>query len=227
MPKGKGKNVPGTRVRIPQGGATPQWSGGGEAQTVAPSAGKTPGVKKREATPKRPKVSPAAVDAPPATIPEELETLWDERVATAFAALRPKQQSFLLVYIRKGNAAEAYRKSYNPLADSHLATVCGNGILSNPAIGDILHKLTEQKTADLLLTIKTFRDMAEAVKPNWVQDEAGQWENTGEEPDWKARNDAAKGLAMLRGLNQPTEVKHSGEIATTHKYIIPEKRPIE
>lgn len=152
--------------------------------------------------------------SPLESIPDELETLWDDKVSEAFGKLNPKQQDFLLVYIRKGNAAEAYRKAYNPLADSHLSTVCGNGILSNPIMGNILLKLTEQKTADLLLVSKTFREMVEATKPEWVEDKNGQWQNVGDVPDWKARKDAADGLAKLRGLNSPAEVKHSGEVTS-------------
>lgn len=146
-----------------------------------------------------------ATELPQVTMPDELVTLWDEEIAEAFQKLTARQQSFLLAYIQTGNYAESYRRSYNPLANAHLATVCGQSVMSSSAMGLIAEKLAAGRTADFLQVHKTFHEMTEAAKPNWVQDEAGQWENTGDEPDWRARKDGADGLARLRGLNAPVE----------------------
>lgn len=138
-------------------------------------------------------------------MPEELTAVWDDEVAEAYEKLTARQQGFLTAYIQTGNCAESYRRAYNPLASAHLATVCGQSVLSSSAMTPIAEKLLARRTADFFQVHKTFYEMTEAAKPNWVQDEAGQWENTGDEPDWKARKDGADGLARLRGLNAPVE----------------------
>lgn len=192
--------------------------------------------KKREARPGSPKVSPAPDALPPAqskaksvksfgispgvdpdlevesVIPEELEPVWDASVAEAFQSLRPKQQDFILHYIQTGNAADSYRRAYNPNASDHFASSLGAQAMASNGIKTILSKFEEQKTHDLFLCVKTLREMAGANKPQWQQDRDGQWENAGDVPDWLARKHAVDGLTKLRGLNAADKVEHSGEI---------------
>lgn len=132
--------------------------------------------------------------------------MWDDEIADAYAGLSEKQAKFLQAYLHSGNAAESYRKAYNPMASAHLASVCGNVVLTSAGMVTIMEKLTRQRVANLLLVEKTFREMAEACKPNWIQDPVTKdWENTGDEPDWKARKDGADGLARLDALYAPVE----------------------
>lgn len=187
-----------------------------------------PKGKKREATPRAPKVSPASVDVPPAQSepPEELAAVWDGGIASIFAGMKPKHQDFLLCYIRTGNAAEAYRKAYNPLAKDHLAAVCGSQVLSTTDIQSILAKFASHKTEALFTVLHGYREMAQATKPEWKQDKDGQWENVGDAPDWQARKEALIGIRKVHGLDAADKVEHSGNLAMTHKYDIPNKRPV-
>lgn len=159
-------------------------------------------------------------------IPEELATVWDEDIAKAFRSLLPKQQDFLFHFLRTGVAAEAYRKAYNQLASDHLAAVCGSRMLTSAGIAEILAKFANQKTEALFMVIKGYREMAQACKPEWKQDKDGQWENVGDVPDWYARKEAYLGIRKVHGLDAPAEMKHSGAVAMTHKYDIPNKRPV-
>lgn len=172
---------------------------------------KTP-KKKREATPSSPKVSPAAVDAPPALIPEELSAVWDDEIAAIFAGMKLQHQDFLLCYLREGNAAAAYRHAYNKLAKDHLAAVCGSQVLTTADISKILAKFASIKTEALFTVINGYREMAQATKPNFVQDEEGQWMNAGDLPDWQARKEALIGMRKIHGLDAADKVEHSGEI---------------
>lgn len=146
------------------------------------------------------------------SIPEELEAVWDDKVAAEFAALRPKQQDFLLHYLRTGNAAEAYRRAYNNAVGDHQASSQGAQAMASKGIEAILTLFQEQKTHDLFLCINTLREMAQATKPEWVEDKDGQWQNVGDAPDWGARKDAVVNLAKLRGLNAAEEKKITGSL---------------
>lgn len=179
---------------------------------------------------KRGKAAPAPDKTPvPAVetdIPEELQTVWDNEIATLFAGLRPQQQDFLLVYLREGNAAEAYRKAYNPLAKEHLASVSGSKLVASVGISAILAKFNDYKTEALFTVVQGYREMAKATKPEWVQDENGQWENVGDAPDWQARKEAFLGIRKVHGLDQPAEVKHSGEVTSKVQIVnLPTKKP--
>ncbi len=146
-------------------------------------------------------------------IPEELEPLWNEEIATAFQALRPQQQDFLLCYLREGNAAAAYRHAYNKLAKDHLASVCGSQHLATLGIQAILTKFASFKTEALFTVIKGYREMAEATRPEWVQDdETKQWENVGNVPDWQARKEAFLGIRKIHGLDAAEKKEVSGSI---------------
>lgn len=145
-------------------------------------------------------------------IPEELETIWDAKIEEAFLALTPKQQNFVLAYLRTGRASSAYREAYNPHANEHLAGNGGAQALESKGVQSVLMPFQEQKTHDLFLVVKTFREMAEATKPQWQQDKDGQWENAGDVPDWMARKEAANGLARLRGLNAAEKKEISGTV---------------
>jgi hypothetical protein len=185
-----------------------------------------PKGKKREAIPKAPKVSPASVDAPPA--PEELATVWDDTIAAGFKSLRPQQQDFLLAYLRTGNAAEAYRQAYNKLASDHLASVAGSRLVASVGIEPILAKFASYKTEALFTVVQGYREMAKATNPKWVQDKDGQWENVGDAPDWQARKEAYLGIRKVHGLDQPAEVKHSGEVTSKVQIVnLPTKKKVD
>lgn len=184
-----------------------------------------PKGKKREATPKAPKVSPASADAPPAPIPEELAPVWDKDIAATFAGMKPQHQTFLLVYLREGNAAEAYRKTYNPMAKDHLAAVCGSQVLTTTDIQSILTKFASQKTEALFTVIAGYREMAVATKPEWVQNEEDKtWENVGDVPDWQARKEAFIGIRKIHGLDAAEKVDATVTNKVVHVYG-PQKKP--
>ena len=160
-------------------------------------------------------------------IPEELEAVWDDEIAKVFKGLLPKQQNFLVTYVSCWNAAEAYRKSHNPLAKTETASANGSRLIANDSVSLILAKFANNKTEALFLVQKTYNEAArEASKPIFGKDDEGQPILVMDQPDYAVRVKAAEAIAKLHGLNQPAEIKHSGDIAMTHKYNIPNKRPI-
>lgn len=157
-------------------------------------------------------------------IPEELQAVWDKDIAAAFQALRPQQQDFLLCYLREGNAAAAYRFAYNKLAKDHLASVCGSQHLATLGIQSILLKFASIKTEALFQVIHGYREMAQATKPEWVQDEdTKQWENVGDVPDWQARKEAFLGIRKIHGLDAAEKVDTTVKGSVVHVYG-PEKK---
>lgn len=164
---------------------------------------------------------------PPATIiPEELESIWDDAVAKEFSALRKQQQDFLLVYLRTGSAATAWRQGYDrPLAGEHLASNSGYQVLEGIGVNAIVKRLQDQKTADLFMVIHGYREMASATKPEWTEDSKGQWQNVGNVPDWQARKEAYAGLRKIRALDAPVQIHHTGEVTNkvVHQYDLPKK----
>lgn len=210
--------------------------------------------KEREATPKAPKVSPASVDAPPAhqkkvetvaksghtpgqdpdleanpDIPEELNAVWDDGIAKTFQAMPPKHQTFLLAYVKCWNAAASYRQSHNPLASDTVSSANGSRLVANDSISLILQKFANNKTEALFLVQKTYNDAArEATKPIFGKDDLGQPILVMEQPDYAVRVKAAEAIAKLHGLNQPAEVKHSGEIVSKVVQVqLPTKKKAE
>ncbi|MDQ2999898.1 MAG: terminase small subunit [Fibrobacterota bacterium] len=180
-------------------------------------------VTKSEVTPAQAPILDTKTD-----IPEELESVWDPAIAVAFKALLPKQQDFILQYIQTWNAAEAYRRSHNHLAKDTVASANGSRLVANDSIGVILAKFANNKTEALFLVQKTYNDAAQlASKPIFGKDDLGQPILVMEQPDYAVRVKAAEAIAKLHGLNQPAEVKHSGEI--TSKVIqvnLPTKKPV-
>ena len=145
-------------------------------------------------------------------IPEELQAVWDEEIAKGFKSLRPQQQDFLIAYLNTGNAAEAYRRAYNPLAKDHLASVSGSKLVASVGIEPILAKFASNKTEALLIVTNGYREMAQATKPEWVKDENGQHENAGDSPDWQARKEAFLGLRKIHGLDSAEKKEISGSV---------------
>jgi hypothetical protein len=149
------------------------------------------------------------------SIPEELTEVWDQSIAEIFAKLLPKQQDFLLAYVNCWSGAEAYRRSHNPLAKNEVAAANGSRLISNDNISSILGKFTNQKTEALFLVQKTYNEAAQnAMKPIFGKDESGQPVLVMEQPDYAVRVKAAEAISKLHGLNQPAEVKHSGEVTS-------------
>lgn len=147
--------------------------------------------------------------------PEELNAVWDDGIAKAFQAMIPNHQNFLLAYVKTWNAAESYRQAYNLLASDQVASSNGSRLVANDSIGFILAKFANNKTESLFLVQKTYNDAArEATKPIFGKDDAGQPILVMEQPDYAVRVKAAEAIAKLHGLNQPAEVKHSGEIVS-------------
>ena len=172
-----------------------------------------------------PPKAPLGVDPAAPQSPEELATVWDDAIAAGFQALRPQQQNFLLAYLRTGNAAEAYRQAYNKLASDHLASVAGSRLVASVGIEPILAKFASYKTEALFTVVQGYREMAKATKPEWVQDEDGTWENVGDTPDWAARKEAMIGIRKVHGLDQPVELKHSGEVTSKVQIVnLPAKK---
>ncbi len=167
-----------------------------------------------------------AITIKPPEPPEELSTVWDDEIAEAFAALNPKQQTFLIHYITSANASESYRKAYNPLANGDVAASCGRQVLSSTHISAILSKFLEQRTQAMFLVQKTFQEAANnATKPIFGKDELGQPILVMDMPDHAVRVKAADSIAKLHGLNAPAEVKHSGEITSKVQLIeLPRKQ---
>jgi len=157
--------------------------------------------------------------------PDELTAIWDDEVMAAFDKLTERQKTFITVYIREGNASAAYRAAYNPLASVHLSSICGHSTLASAGLRPIVERLCDQKAAMFLLGTKTLVEMAEATKPEWVQDENDQWENVGDVPDWTHRAKAIEGLARIHGLNAPTETLNKNLNANLTFIELPMKKP--
>lgn len=191
--------------------------------------------KKREATPRSPKVSPASVDAPPATlkrgksgntyapglvlaekadIPEELESVWDDEIAATFKAMADKEQIFLLAYVKCWEKAEAFR-AVRPLASDTVAATQGGVMFRKIDKTGIWERFKQSRAEALFLVEKTYNAAAqEATKPIFGKDDLGQPILVMDQPDHAVRVKAAEAISKLHGLNQPAEVKHSGEITS-------------
>lgn len=146
------------------------------------------------------------------SVPEELELVWDDKVAEAFAALVPKQQSFLIEYLKSWNGSDAYRKAYNPLARDEVASANASRLIASDKVGVILARFQERKTEALFTVARTYFDMNQATKPEWVETKDGTWENVGDVPDWKARKDGADGLCKVYGLNAAEKKEITGSL---------------
>lgn len=143
----------------------------------------------------------------PAEGPEELACIWDDEIKTAFAALREKQQKFLVTYVREGNAAEAYRQVYNPMASDRLSSAAGSQALASISLKAILRRLADTRMEDLLIVRETFKEAAtKAVKPVYAKDADGQPEKVEDIPDYDIRVKAGDRLARLNKLYDETEV---------------------
>lgn len=129
-------------------------------------------------------------------IPEPLDEVWDDDVRTAFKALNPRQQNFLIEYLRTGVGATAYKVAYDPEASNHLAAAHGSRLVSNHNIQAVLKKFGDRKDDALQTVVKTYFDMANASH-----------DERGEKPDWKTRKDGADGLSRIFGLNSPEKVQ--------------------
>ena len=148
-------------------------------------------------------------------IPEELTEVWDHSIADSFKKLLPKQQDFILAYVKCWSGAEAYRQSHNPLASNETAAANGSRLISNDNISAILGKFTNNKTEALILVQKTYIEAArDASKPIFGKDDSGQPVLVMEQPDYAVRVKAGEAIAKLYGLNAPAEVRQSLEITS-------------
>lgn len=146
-------------------------------------------------------------------IPEEIAILEDAKVQAAFHRLNIKQQNFLLAYLHGETGAEAYRQSYNEMADDHVAAVSGSRLLTNVDMKIVLEAFQDDKDEDLVLIKRTFRAaIKDAVKPVYGKDSEGQPEKIEDLPDHLVRIKAASELAKLHGLNAPEKKEISGSV---------------
>jgi phage terminase small subunit len=148
-------------------------------------------------------------------IPEELDPVWTDKVASAYRALEPRQRVFILAYVRTWNGAEAYRQAYNNLASDQVAANSASRLLAKVGMKDILEAFLETQTEDLLLVKRTYTEAARtATKPIFGKDEEGQPILVLEQADHDVRIKAAQALAKLHGLNaaEKQDLKVSGTI---------------
>lgn len=145
-------------------------------------------------------------------IPEELGFIQGDKALPAFHRLNLKQQKFLLHYIREGNGAEAYRQSYNQLAEANVAATCASRLLTNVDIKAVLEAFQDHKDEDLILIRRTYVEAAKgAIKPIYGKDSDGQPEKVEDLPDYMTRIKAAEALAKLHGLNAPDKQELTGK----------------
>lgn len=138
--------------------------------------------------------------------PEELSTVWDPEIRSAYLELEPRQQKFLLAYVGEWNGAEAYRQAYNQSAKDNVAAACGSRLLTNANIKRILKRFEESRLEDLFLCRRTFTQAAlNAVKPIYVKDKDGVPEKVEDLEDHDVRVRAADKLAHLSRLYEPPE----------------------
>jgi hypothetical protein len=148
--------------------------------------------------------------------PEELAIVWSDKIAAAFKALEPRQQKFLLAYLKCYVGSEAYRQSYNELASDKVASVCASRLLAHVSIKPILEAFVDHRTEDLFLVHKVYTDAAtQAVKPIYGKDEDGQPIKIEDMPDHDIRIKAASALAKLGGLNAAEKKEVSGNLTVS------------
>jgi hypothetical protein len=152
--------------------------------------------------------------------PEELAAIWDQEIKDEFAALREKQQLFLLAYIRCGNGAQAYRDVYNPLAGDRLASSCGSQVLASNGMKVIMRRLADTRAQDLLLIKATLTEAVEkAVKPIYAKDKDGQPEKVEDIPDYDIRVKAADKLAKINRLYAEDQALDPSDPANANRPI--------
>lgn len=161
---------------------------------------------KKESKPLEPLISMEArgdISTPKTlTTPEELQDVWTEEAQAAYTSLLPKQQEFLLEYIRsKFVGMKAYRKVYNPLASDEVARSCASRMLTNVNVRVILKLFQDTAIEDMFLVRNTFKEAAEsAFKPIYGKDDEGQPIRIEEIPDYAIR---VKAAAELREYHAP------------------------
>lgn len=148
------------------------------------------------------------------TIPEELETVWDPKVAEAFEALVPKHQEFLLEYLRNNhNGTQAYYTTYGKNHTENVASSSAWRLLRSVKIEAVLSAFQKTNTADLFMVKRALEDAIEnAYKPIFGKDSDGQPELIQEIPDYAARIKAADSLMNLHGFKAAEKKEVSGSI---------------
>jgi len=154
-------------------------------------------------------------------VPEEIALLQDEKAVPAFHRLNLKQQKFILHYLKEGNGAEAYRQSYNELANDTTAATCGSRLLTYADIKVVLAAFQDFRDEDLVLVRKTFVDAAKtASKPIFGKDNEGQPILVMEQEDHAVRVKAAESLAKLHGLNAADKHELSGPNGGPVEFVV-------
>lgn len=152
--------------------------------------------------------------SPLESIPDELETLWDDNIALTFKALTDKEQVFLLSYVKCWGKAEAFR-AVRPLASDTVAATQGGVMFRKIDKTGIWDKFKQSRAEALFIVERSYNEAAQtATKPIFGKDDLGQPILVMEQPDHAIRVKAAEAIAKLHGLNAPAEVKHSGEVTS-------------
>ena len=118
------------------------------------------------------------------------------------ADLTPKQEAFCLAYLETGNAAEAYRRSYDVAPDARDSWVYVEAcqILDNPKIALRLKELQSQAAKLSIYTVGRAYDELEQARDLAMQ-----------ERNASAAVSAINGKVKLFGLEAPSRLEHTGK----------------
>ena len=115
--------------------------------------------------------------------------------------LTPKQEAFCLAYLETGNAAEAYRRSYDVAPDARDSWVYVEAcqLLDNPKVALRLSELKDQAAKLSLYTVARAYEELESARNMAMQ-----------ERNASAAVSAINGKVKLFGLEAPSRLEHTG-----------------
>ena len=114
--------------------------------------------------------------------------------------LTPKQEAFAMAYVETGNAAEAYRRSYNVRAETQNASiwVAASRLMSDPKVLLRVAELQKQAAELCLFTVKDAFEEYEAARKLAMSEVVA---------NASAAVAAVKGKVALFGLEAPAKSK--------------------
>jgi len=134
---------------------------------------------------------------------KEIRSTGDPEAIRLFNALKGRHKKFVCHYLLERSAARAYRKAYdNPSMKSESASACGCRLLKQQHVKAFLDEFLDRRVEAYHKVVGTYMDMMDATNPRWLQDKEGQWENVGDDPDWRSRKSGAEGISKLYGFNE-------------------------
>lgn len=127
--------------------------------------------------------------------------------------LTPKQEAFALAYVETGNAAEAYRRSYDVKAATQHSSiyVAASKLLDNAKIMQRVADLQKQASDMCLYTVKDAFTEYEVARQLALQ-----------EGNPSAATAAVTGKVRLFGLDQPAKVDHTSSDGSMSTKGVPE-----